>query len=315
MGQGTNMTCAMISDCVAGDELAAAFSMLSATAGMGLFVGSQLGSLVHRRFGDPRYGLLVQAFFAVLGFIHNISIPETLPPRDRRVVPIRLRDANPFGFVKLLTCSRATSTLALGATLAVCSEGKVTADLKSLWVRDIGMSLPQQGNFLSFSLLLGWPGGWIGSRLIQTVGRRQFTTIACGLSLLGHTLVAQGGITAQWIAYLLMAPALNANNGSSLKASASALAQSHGAMGRGEFQACMASMRSLVIATVPMIYGRLYGSQLSRGVRPRSAWWLVAALGAVMPELLHRTLSDQDMEVVASTPDHTHTQLPRNYDR
>ena len=295
---GTNMTCAMISDCVSGDELASAFSLLSAMAGIGLFVGSQTGSFLHRRFGDPRYGLLGQSFFAALGFLHNLSIPETLPPSERRQAPLSLRDASPFGFVKLLTRSRATSTLALAATLAVCSEGKVTSDLKSLWVRDLGMSLPLQGNFLSFSLLLGWPGGFVGSRLIQKFGRRKFTSIACGLSLLGHAMVAQGGVAAQWLAYVIMAPSLNANHAAALKASASKMAESHG-LGRGEFQASMASLRSLVIATVPLLYGRLYGAQLSMGVVPRYAWWAVAVLGAVMPELLHRTLRDEDMQVVA----------------
>ena len=61
-------------------------------------------------------------------------------------------------------------------------------------------------------------------------------------------------------------------------------------MGKGEFQASMASMRSVVIATAPLLYGQLYGWQLRRGQPARWAWRAVLLLGAVLPELLHRSL-------------------------
>ena len=62
-------------------------------------------------------------------------------------------------------------------------------------------------------------------------------------------------------------------------------------MGRGEVQACMASLRSLVIATVPwLVYGRLYGLMTRRGGQ-----WAWGALGGALPELLHRTLRDSDL--------------------
>ena len=205
---GTNMTCAMISDVVAGDELAQAYSLLSGVAGVGLFVGIQTGSFLHRRFGDPRYGMLGQAAFAAMGLIHNISIPETLPPSQRTSKPIRLRDASPFGFITLLRRSRAISTLALACTACVCSEGKVTADLKALWIRDVGLSPLWQGHFLSYSLVLGSVGGVLGARMIQILGQRGFTTAACALCVVGHMVVATGSPAAQWLGFLIMAPAL-----------------------------------------------------------------------------------------------------------
>ena len=61
-----------------------------------------------------------------------------------------------------------------------------------------------------------------------------------------------------------MGPGINTNNGAALKAWASDLAVASG-MGKGEFQASMASMRSVVIATAPLLYGQLYGWQLRRG--------------------------------------------------
>ncbi len=292
---GMNMTAAMLGDVVQGDELAQAFSMMTAVIGVGLFVGTQTGSFLHRAFGDPRYGHLSRAFFAAAGFLHNLSLPETLPPSERKHVKLRLADANPFGFVKLLTRSRALTVLSLAVTLVVCTEGKVTADLKALWVRDVGLSLARQGDFISYSLVLGSVGGWLGARLISKIGRRSFTTVACALSALGHAVVSIPQAWAQWLGFLIMGPGINANNAAALKAYAAQLAVASG-MGRGEFQACMASMRSVIIATVPMLYGRLYGMQQSRGEPARWAWWCVAMLGAVLPEVMHRTLGAEELE-------------------
>jgi len=256
---------------------------------------TQTGSFLHRYFGDPRYAHLGRSVFAALGFLHNLSIPETLPLAERKHVPLRLADANPLGFTRLLTRSRAISTLAIATTLCHCTEGKVTADLKALWIRDVGLSLPAQGHFLSYSLALGAFGGSIGAKLIPSIGRRGFTTVACVCSAIGHFLVSNPHSRFQWLGFLAQGPGINANNGSAMKAYCGQLAADSG-MGRGEFQACMASMRSIVIATVPMLYGSLYGFQQSRGEVARWAWWAVALLGAVIPELLHRTLSDADLQ-------------------
>ena len=243
---------------------------------------------------------------------------------------MRWADANPLAFLRLLTRSRAISVLAVATTLCHCTEGKVTADLKALWVQDVGLSLPTQGHFLSYSLALGAFGGSLGAKLIAVIGRRGFTTVACLSSAIGHMLVSVPTGWSQWLGFLLQViahyfrfncfdlvvqlifhlccfmtiiisivrgiqgPGINANNGAALKAICGQLAVESG-MGRGEYQACMASMRSIVIATVPMLYGRLYGFQKQRGEAARWAWWAVAMLGAVLPELLHRTLRDGDL--------------------
>ena len=40
----------------------------------------------------------------------------------------------------------------------------------------------------------------------------------------------------------------------------------------------------------------LYGIQQSRGEPARWAWWCVAMLGAVLPEVMHRTLGAEELE-------------------
>ena len=227
---------------------------------------------------------------AIILFCHQ----ETLPPAERKREPLQLADANPLGFFRLLTRSRAITVLAIGATLCNCTESKVTADLKALWVRDVGLSLPAQGHFLSYSLALGAFGGSLGAKLISAIGHRGFTTAACMSSAVGHMLVSVPTGWSQWLGFLVQGAGINANNGAAMRAYCGQLAVESG-MGRGEYQACMASMRSIVIATVPMLYGRLYGVQQQRGEAARWAWWAVALLGAVIPELLHRTLSDGDL--------------------
>ena len=95
---GTNMTSAMLSDLLQGEELAQAFSLLVAAMGAGLFIGTQTGSFLHRAFGDPRYGHLGRAFFAACGFIHNLTIPVTSPasldPSPAPPLPNKLAPSN-----------------------------------------------------------------------------------------------------------------------------------------------------------------------------------------------------------------------------
>ena len=58
----------------------------------------------------------------------------------------------------------------------VIDSAPALADLKALWVCDIGLPLASHGHFLSYSLVLGAIGGTLGAKLIATIGRRGFTT-------------------------------------------------------------------------------------------------------------------------------------------
>ena len=157
-----------------------------------------------------------------------------MPLEERKREPLKLADANPLGFVRLLTRSRPIAVLAIATTLCHCTEGKVTADLKALWVRDVGLSLPTQGHFLSYSLALGAFGGSLGAKLISAIGRRGFTTVSCLSSALGHVLVSVPAGWAQWLGFLVQGPGINANNGAAIKAYCGRLAVESG-MGRGEY--------------------------------------------------------------------------------
>ena len=46
----------------------------------------------HKKLSDEfrahRYGHLSRAFFAACGFLHNLSLPETLPPSERKHVKL-----------------------------------------------------------------------------------------------------------------------------------------------------------------------------------------------------------------------------------
>lgn len=288
----------MLSDLLRGEELARAYSRLYAATGAGVFLGIQAGSLAHRFSGHPRYSHLCRFCFAGVLLAHNITMPETLPPGSlRSQEPLRLRDANPLGFLRLFHHSRALMTLGLAATLMHGSEGKATGDLRALWVStDVQIPLARQGFFLSSYGLLTFLGCEFGARcVLPRLGRRNFTTLASALVFLGHWLLSVPRELTCWAGLLVLGPGINANGGAGLKAFATEHAVLAG-MGKGEYAACMGTMRSLMMAVFPVVYARAYGAERRSGRTGRRTWWLVMLIGALIPELLHRSLCDSDLK-------------------
>ena len=94
-----------------------------------------------------------------------------------------------------------------------------------------------------------------------------------------------------------MLPGFNAGNGHGMKAFATDLATKKHGIGKGAFAAQIALLRGASVVVAPTIYAYLFASQIRRGQAPRRAWWAVILLGAVLPEICHRLLSDEDLSV------------------
>jgi hypothetical protein len=57
------------------------------------------------------------------------------------------------------------------------------------------------------------------------------------------------------------------------------------------------SLRTFSMIVAPLIYSTAYTMRDRPGLGWMSPWFVVAVLGAVVPECLHRTLSDQALRL------------------
>ena len=67
--------------------------------------------------------------------------------------------------------------------------------------------------------------------------------------------------------------------------------------GKGEFAAAIAIMRGMSVILATPIYSWAYQLQKNRGQTPRLAWFSVILPGAVIPEILHRMCTDEELKV------------------
>ena len=288
---------AAMSDVASGQVLAAAYSNIFAYIGIGVLAGLTIGSKAHAMFG-ARYAHLARSVLGLIQLIHNVYyLEETLPPHKRNKTSMTLSDVNPLKFMKLFTYSKGLSLSALCVPLAHCAEGKHTADIRSAWIDNIlGMSLSTQGWFMNFWSATAVAGGLSASKLVKYIGRRSFTTLTNVLTAIGFYIVSIPNFWTAWLGYAIMLPGFNANHAAGMKAYATDLAVAHG-IGRGDFAASIALMRGASVVVAPTIYSYLFGSQMNQGKVPRQAWYAVIFLGAILPEVCHRMLSDEDLDV------------------
>ena len=92
-----------------------------------------------------------------------------------------------------------------------------------------------------------------------------------------------------WMGLLLKIPGINATSNAAMKSMGCDEAVAAG-MSRGEYAGAFANLRALTVAIAPLTYSRLYEFNARRG-RPGRTWPMVAVVGALLPELLHQTLS------------------------
>ena len=287
---------AAMSDVCSGEELSARYSQIFAYVGAGVLVGITVGSKMHATFG-AKYSHLARSMFGLIQLVHNLTLlEETLPVHKRNPTPMTLADFNPFKFLQLFTYSKGLALSSLCIPLAHCAEGKHTADIRSAWCADIlKMPLAMQGWFMNYWSCLAILGGKVGVQTIGSIGRRNFTTLTNVLTAIGFYIVSIPQQWASWLGNAVMLPGFNANHCAGMKAYATDLAIAHG-IGRGSFAASIAIMRGASVVVAPTIYSWLYGNSMRQGRIPRSAWWSVIVLGAVLPELCHRMLSDADLD-------------------
>lgn len=131
----------------------------------------------------------------------------------------------------------------------------------------------------------------------MSAGQRGFTTVAnlcnaVGTALMGLPLPSFGA--SFWLGHLIQLPGINNTSAAAVKAMAIDHAVEAG-FGRGEWGGMYSSLRTFSMIVAPLIYSTAY--TMHERLRCVSPWFVVAVLGAIVPECLHRTLSDKSLHL------------------
>lgn len=296
---GSTIGTATLADVASGDKLTGALGALGSWAGLGVIIGPLISGTLTRVFGS-RLNPVTVAFGAravVSGstvLFLALRLQETLPVAKRR--PFTLGGVNPLGFLRLFRGSAPLRRLALANGLASMCEGKMTSDTNIAYIRnEVGFGADQITAYLtSWGVACFCSGKYLVKAVVRAVGPRVYTDIAMTTNALAHLvlgLVPHGW--AVWAYVALLTPGINNLSAAAIKSQAAAHAIA-GGMGKGEFSAAMASLRAVTFVLAPTAWGAIYAACVRAGRPPGLSLVGAGLVGAVLPALLHRTLSAED---------------------
>ena len=297
---GSTIGTATLADVASGDKLTGALGALGSWAGLGVIIGPLMSGALTRIFGTANQVTVAFGTRAVVAgstvLFLALRLHETLPANKRS--RFALSGVNPLGFLSLFRGSSTLRRLALANGLASMCEGKMTSDLNIAYIRnEVGFDASGVTAYLtSWGLGLFLSGKYMVKAILGKVGPRVFTDFAMTTNALSYFLlglVPQGW--AVWTYVALLTPGINNLSAAALKSQAAAHAIASG-MGKGEFSAAMASLRAVAFVLAPSIWGSIYAMCVRMGRPPGFALIGAGLVGAVLPGLIHRTISQQDWD-------------------
>mmetsp|Transcript_27023 Transcript_27023/g.62429 ORF Transcript_27023/g.62429 Transcript_27023/m.62429 type:complete len:474 (+) Transcript_27023:77-1498(+) len=299
----TVMIQASLADTIAGKDLAVVGSEIGAIIGAGMIVSPILESYLLRKTGSKRSVYAALAGFASIQAISNATLlPETLPSGKTTLKDVLVAQTfNPFGFVEIYRRgSVALKKLVSIASVQMFLEGKNVSDIAMTFMReDLGWSVEQMRNYIvSYGMLCIATGVTVTPYILRNTSVRVFTSLLDVGQLLAYSLRAKLQNSFAWWASLpFMLPGVNGNTAQALKALAMDRATAEG-FGKGEFSAYFNNLRGLAGSVAPVIYGNAYSWAASKGIGGGSAYWVVALIGGLLPEVMLWNTKDEDLEPV-----------------
>lgn len=299
-----------ISDMYQGPDLAIRTAKLFGSYGLTIIGAPLFGSLVFQTTGNHMNVFKFRLLFALLQLYYASKfVPETLTAE--RVMPFKLMDANPFSFFRLFSRSPTLRTVTLMLFFNCFAEGKNIVSLTQGWINGspLAWSAQKQSAWTTLYGMLAFIAGVkVMPILVKKTGPRGFTSLtnclnAIGLTILGVPLPSYDASVV--IGTLVHGPGINNTSAAAMKAIGIDHAVGNG-FGRGEYGGMYSGLRTFSQILAPIIFGAAYNRATAAKkpgiLKMGSCFFLVALLGAVLPELLHRSLSDQDLKVPSAAP-------------
>jgi len=296
-----------ISDMYSGQELGIRTVKMFGSIGLGVIVAPALGALIMQRTGErgPMNVFKLRLVFAALQllYVHRF-IPETLLAERRR--PFSISDVNPFSFVRLFQKSHTLRVLAAALFFNCCVEGKNIVPLLQTWMNGYPLRWPlstQSRATVLYGAMAYMSGMHLAPKLIRLLGPRRFTSITntlntAAFACMGSTFPSFD--VAHWVGLLIHGPGVNNTSAAALKGAATEHAIANG-IARGEYGGMYSSMRTLSMILAPPLFGWAYKTGVPRSMGGRGIPWLpwliMAFVGGALPEVLHRSLTDDDLKV------------------
>jgi MFS family permease len=294
------------SDMFAGQELGIRTASFFGSIGLSIFLFPPVAAFFHRRGSNLILFKLRLMIALVQCFYVKKFVPETL--MEERRVKFNPSDVNPLSFLKLFRKSRTLRVLALALFFNCWSEGKNMAALRTIWQDGPPLRWSVEMQSLA-SMVYGasgiFAGKYLAPKLIRSLGNRKFTSLTNIMNTLGLAITGlpfPDHSTSCWIGAGLHVPGVNNTSAAAMKAVATEHAVANG-FARGEYGGMYSSIRTLSMIIAPPVFGWAYQHGVSSTSKSPSvmrlalAWLLAAFFGAALPELLHRSLTDEDLKV------------------
>lgn len=297
-----------ISDLYQGQELGLRVAKLFGSYGITIMVAPFLGSLVFQKTNDHMLVFKMRLVSALMQlFYARCLIPETL--EEKKVRPFKVSDVNPFRFLNLFTRSRTLTTVSLALFFHCFTEGKNLLPLTQSWINSTPLALSQakQSAWTTlYGALIYVAGMKLVPKLTKALGSRKFTSMTnffntVGLTAMGIPLPSYESSLV--VGTFLHTPGINNTSSACMKAIGTDHAVANG-FGRGEYGGMYSSARNFSQFAAPVIFAWAYkraAATKNPGIFKQGLpFFLVALFGAIVPELLHRSLSDEDLEIPKS---------------
>eukprot|EP00746_Dinoflagellata_sp_MGD_P000646 gnl/MRDRNA2_/MRDRNA2_101160_c0_seq1.p1 gnl/MRDRNA2_/MRDRNA2_101160_c0~~gnl/MRDRNA2_/MRDRNA2_101160_c0_seq1.p1 ORF type:complete len:446 (+),score=70.59 gnl/MRDRNA2_/MRDRNA2_101160_c0_seq1:97-1434(+) len=294
-----------ISDLYQGQELGLRVAKLFGSYGITIMLAPLIGSLIFQKTNNHMLVYKIRLASAIMQlFYASYLIPETLT--EDKVRPFKVSDTNPFRFLKLFTQNRTLTTVSLALFFHCFTEGKNLLPLSQSWINSTPLFWPQSKQSAwttMYGALIYVAGVMLVPKLTKSLGTRMFTSVTNFFNTIG--LAVMGLPLPNYEASLILGtflhtPGINNTSAACMKAIGTDLAVANG-FGRGEYGGMYSSARNFSQFVAPVIFAWAYqraAATKKPGVFKQGlSFFLVAFFGAVLPELLHRSLSDKDMGI------------------
>jgi hypothetical protein len=297
-----------ISDLYQGPELGIRVAKLFGSYGITIIASPLLGSFAFQKTGSHMTVFKLRLLSGLLQLFYAWKfVPETLT--EDRVIPFKISGINPFNFLRLFTRSPTLRIVSAALFFHCFAEGKNIVSLTQSWINGSPLALSEakkSGWTTLYGLLAYIAGVKLTPVLVKKMGPRGFTSLTNCLNAIGLTIFGLPPYEASVVAgTVLHGPGINNTSAAAMKAIGTDHAVANG-FGRGEYGGMYSSLRTFSQIVAPIIFGTAYRRATEAknpGVFKQGlCFFLVAILGAVLPELLHRSLSDKDLEVPKAAP-------------